>query len=78
MQRLVGRRLGRCNHHLPHPQSTFTRTETLLGIDPMPGITAGARTRLLGGMGTELEDQDSEVLVHPRLLVRVPASGVIG
>ena len=43
-----------------------------------PGITAGTRTRLLAGMGSELEDQDAEVLVHPRLFVRVPASGVIG
>src|SRR5690349_18103173 len=33
---------------------------------------------LLAGMGPELEDQDAEVLVHPGLLVRIAASGVLG
>lgn len=37
-----------------------------------------ASGRLLGVMSPELEDHDAEILVHPRLLVRVPASGVIG
>ena len=37
-----------------------------------------ARSYLLAGKGSELEDQDAEVFVHPFLLVRVPASRLIG
>lgn len=38
----------------------------------------GVQEAAAGRGGAELEDQDAEVLVHPRLLVRVAASGVLG